>query len=154
MTIGASGGASIGADFLKSDISNISNEGKKSFDGQWVNSFYNIQSSASAETEGRTYDVSDGLPDDNYNYEVMVRVWANTGATNGNKHQISLKSDVLTNQAYVVAAVNFGGTAGTQISTAIIPIGAARTLIMQPYGDNTGNYGMAIIAYRRIGTNN
>lgn len=138
--------------FLKDDASNLTANGQKVFDGQWVSTLYTIQESAVAETEGREYDISEALPDDNYNYEVMVRAWANTGTTSGNQHQVALKSDILQNQAYACGATSCGGLA-TATSTVIIPVGTQRKLIMQPYPSNTGRYGMAIIAYRRIGTN-
>lgn len=124
--------------------------GGGSVSNPWISTLYTIQSNAPAETEGRTYDISQGLPNDNNNYEVMLRAWATTGATNADSHIISIKSDFLENQAYVVQAVNFGGTKGTQTNTVIIPVGAQRELILIKYAANTGTYGMAIIAYKKM----
>lgn len=141
--------------FMKDDASNLTATGKKVFDGQWIcpNDAIVLESSTAAVTNGKNYDLSKLLPEDNYIYEIMLRGWANTSATTGATHNLSIKTDILKNQAYLCGSKAYTNTAGTDVGTITIPIGTARTLTLQPYPANTGTYGLAIIAYRRIGTN-
>ena len=95
------------------------------------------------------------MPNDGYNYEVMITVGGLTGSKSGDRADVALYSSVLTYQAIRMARA----TAITNNSiiwggTIIMPIGLDRniSILQQTTYSCTVDYFRAV-GYRRIGTN-
>jgi hypothetical protein len=125
------------------------------FDGQWVSDYQQIASGISGtSTYSNDFDLSSYLPDDEYNYEVMLMAGGRTGTTSGNSIQIWVSSSlcpstligygVTRTASYVVAGGNI-----------ILPVGANRqvTLSLTSTSGTATNIFLQTKAYRRIGTN-
>ena len=125
-------------------------------DGQWVDVAYNIASSFTLNSnDTKTYSLASCLPNDGYNYEVMITVGGLTGSKSGDRADVALYSSVLTYQAIRMARA----TAITNNSiiwggTIIMPIGLDRniSILQQTTYSCTVDYFRAV-GYRRIGTN-
>ena len=146
------------------DLSNLSATGTKVIDGQWIRSYLEIASGVSIPANQTTdpYDLSSYLPNDNYQYEVMLTMKTTTGSASGSTAVANVFSDIFDGtssnrdtSALVLSCTNtrtssthLGGSSGT------IPVGTGR------YVKITSTSGVAYTvnsfiahAYRRIGTN-
>jgi hypothetical protein len=131
------------------------------FDGQWTaytRDNYNLIAGATYEvtTERQTVeiDLSNHLPNDEYDYEILVGGEFNTGTANNSNFKMFLSSSIAT-------AVVCLGRASTRVegksfntgSNAIIPIATDRKLYMK-YDctqSNSGTVWLALNCYRRLG---
>lgn len=138
--------------FMKDDASNLSSAGQKVFDGQWVDSYLALTSGSSPTTNFEC-SLSSYLPNDNYNYEILIEAYATSDTTPGHSATISAFSDIITNNVYITQATAVSSTKNTTIGSVIIPIGSARKITFRGYAANAGNFGANILGYRRIGTN-
>ena len=137
---------------LTSDLIN------NAIDGQWVGANLILFSQKTWEVGNNkvTYNLNDIIPNDGYNYEVLVSGDGNTGATNGSQLGCYVKSSILPNYSTVLyrcqtrasSSVCGGGSC-------IIPIGSDHTVSFNMYVDTsaTGNTYGYIMAYRRLGKN-
>ena len=135
------------------DLSNISSS-CKAIDGQWVSSLSTLASNVNIPTTTDIEDdVSSYLPNDNYNYEVLLYANAFSTSTSGSQGRIILQSDIITNSYFLCSfrspAANWIITAG---STSI-PVGTGRKIKVMALSTNSGTFSMEAVAYRRIGTN-
>ena len=124
-------------------------------DGQWIYSNQTLASSVSAPTSGTVeYDLSTYLPNDSYNYEVLVTGFCICGSSAGNLTRISLFSDIITSNTFLCGNKTSSGTnIARGYGTLIMPIGTGRKLKQASYNDNTGTHSIYLMGYRRIGTN-
>lgn len=141
----------------KTDLSNLSSNGKKVLDGQWVYSASTLASSVScpSTSEGKhSYSLSTYLPDDTYSYEVLFDVVAVTNTTAGKIARISLTTDLISSYVEVCFARTASSTYYAAASgSSILPIGTGRTIGDGYWAENSGTYSLRALAYRRIGTN-
>lgn len=146
---------------VNTDLSDLSAAGKKVLDGQWVAiPFSSGQEDAvvynlTAPTSAMTVSLANKLPNDNYNYEVILTGSVSTGTTSGNQTRILLKSSLTSDGAniYLVSAQTRSNASVVAYGTGIIPIGTNRDMTIGAYGSNTGSITIYAVAYRRIGTN-
>lgn len=132
----------------------------KNFDGQWVclTSNMTITSSTTLVKDTTyTYDISSFLPNDEYNYELILSAAGYTGTVSGNTANIYVRSDLNQNAAEgtLIArgmtrtsnTASWGGSinliVGKQRQVHIINTGSA----------NATNVFVLLNAYRRIGKN-
>ena len=126
---------------LNVDCSNLSEAGKKVFDGQWVS--IETTTLLSIKTGTSTVDLSEHLPSDNNNYEIMLLCALD--APNGVAAFIS--SEILPNKMRVCAPVS-----DRSLNTVNFPIGQNRELTIEISG--TANaVSFEMYGYRRLGTN-
>lgn len=137
------------------DGSNMVNS-VKNFDGQWVNSYLQLASSVAISTSAdQTYSLSSYLPNDGYNYEVLVG--ANISVTTNSKYcNIYAHTDLISGSAGIVG----GSKSGTNYSfyscgSAVLIVGTGRTItiIKGSTTNSEGTYTLNVYGYRRIGTN-
>ncbi|MBR1460534.1 hypothetical protein IJ596_02725 [bacterium] len=140
------------------DGSNM-NASVKNFDGQWVSLNNKIANSVTWDntTPAATYDISSYLPNDNYNYEVLISGEVIANATDKKFCTVSLSSDIQTSTVYLAAvrATSSSSTNPTTNGNLIIPVGTGRTITQySSTSTNAGGvYSLWIKGYRRIGTN-
>ena len=142
-------------DVLDDDLSNISSTGQKVLDGAFVESPLQIANGVTYPTGTSTnYDLSTYLPNDSYNYYVLLSGSATTGTTSGNPCNLNLQSDLTSNTYIPTCGTRTRANANTYaIGTIDIPIGTGRRLTVVAQSNLVGQYGITLIGYRRIGTN-
>lgn len=141
------------------DLSNLTSTACTNFDGQWVSSFLQIAYGVTWKTNTAvaTYSLASYLPNDNYNYEVLITGTAATGSTSGNFVTIGLNSDLVDN-GELIAICEARTRTAAQIENrgnAIIPVGTGRYIKQYSSSSSNanGSYSLYALAYRRIGTN-
>lgn len=139
------------------DLNNITNTAKYIFDGQWVNATTNMIYTATTFSSATTYEYSlaNYLPNDGYNYEVIVTAIGATGSTSGNTAEISIGSsfvDHTTNR--VASSVTRTSNTANWGWCGVIPIGTDRKIYIRQIHSSpcTCRY-FRCEAYRRIGSN-
>lgn len=130
----------------------------KNFDGQWVHSkSYLISSTTSLDAQtSRSFDLSSYLPNDNYQYEVIVSVTGTTSTTSGQTFNTWFKSDIFTNTYSFVGTRVTTRTASSMTSgaTVAIPVGTGRSIAIYNGSSAAGSITeLWLSGYRRIGTN-
>ena len=126
---------------LNVDCSNLSEAGKKVFDGQWVS--IEATTLSSIKTGTSTVDLSEHLPSDNNNYEIMLLCALD--AVNGVVAFIS--SEILPNKIRVCSPES-----QRSLNTVNFPIGQNRELTIEISG-TANNASFVMYGYRRLGTN-
>lgn len=135
------------------DLSNI-NASCKAIDGQWVASPLALAEGTSNPTSTAiSYDLSSYLPNDNYNYEVIVAGLVYTGTTSGNAARLTLYTDIITTSTYICGCNTRTASTQRAYGSMIMPVGSERTLTVGTYDSNTGTFHLNLRGYRRIGTN-
>lgn len=136
------------------DLSNI-NSSCKSLDGQWVDYRLLLANGVSSPSStDDVYDLSTYLPNDNYKYEVLVSLQANSGTSSGNIATIYLKTDIVQGGSiYGARALTRTSSLNSVFSFGVIPVGTGRKITVPAVTSNTGSYYLVLNAYRRIGIN-
>ena len=129
------------------DLSNLSDSGKKVVDGQWIQAYHEL---STAKTKG-TYniDLSTYLPNDSYSYELsmyfFIKNTSNTGYTTA-----SIKTE------FYPEAMTFADVEGAygrfQYSIFNVIVPSTRTFTLE-LKQNASSCILKMLAYRRIGTN-
>ena len=139
-------------------LSNLSSTGQKVIDGQWVYSPLLIADSVNWDNTSSdvSYSLTNYLPNDSYNYEVLVTGFVTTGTTSGQFITIGLYSDIIIDNIVYLCTARTRTTSYNEASgNAIIPVGSGR--YVKQYHSNSGNakgsYTIRLLGYRRIGTN-
>lgn len=142
-------------------ISNISANsstvtiGGNNFNGQWVRKWSTIYDATSMAAKATVaLDLSSYLPNDNYNYEVLLDAYARSGEVNGNTVNISIGG--ITSDAVIASTETHSGNNNTKnnIGNLRMPVGTNRKLNVTNYGNAaSGTTNIRLMAYRRIGTN-
>lgn len=136
------------------DGSNMVNS-VKNFDGGWVDSRLIIANNVSTPTTSNTiYDLSSYLPNDGYDYEVLLSLQVTSGTTSGNVATLYFQTDVINaGHIYGARAVTRTNSSNTVFSFGTAPVGTGRTITVIANSGNTGTYYLILNAYRRLGTN-
>lgn len=124
----------------------------KNFDGQWVVSLLQANSATAIGTV--TIDLSSYLPQDNYNYEVMVNIYLYSNPSSGNT-MMYLNSDIIDNSdIWYTRVASANANSRTQYNRFIIPVGSGRWL-KRTISEQAATVSCAVtlLGYRRIGTN-
>lgn len=136
------------------ELSNLSSEGQKVIDGQWVESSSILASNISAPTStDLEYSLASYLPNDGYNYEVLFTGQATSGASSGNVCNIHLKTDIIADYVLFARAITKTTSNNSTYGTCILPVGTNRKATVVAYSANTGAFYLYARGYRRIGTN-
>ena len=120
-------------------------------DGQWIAKAQTICNGRTSETSNKNWTLN--LPNDSYNYEVILVGAVTTGTTSGNQARIILNSSIITGNVYICNAQTRTSSNITTYASVIFPIGSNHTLTVVGWGSNTGAYSLYLCGYRRIGTN-
>lgn len=131
---------------LNVDCSNLSEAGKKVFDGQWVlTELHAICVNTSVSVPGAAFNISDYLPDDGNDYEILCLFSAKTSAESAmGIFQDSSKTKLI---GWAAAAPAY--FMGVSI---IVPIlNGSRSIYLS---GASGSVNCSFLGYRRLGTNN
>lgn len=135
------------------DLSNLSSTGQKVIDGQWVYNKTQIANNTHLTTTAQTYDMSSYLPNDSYDYEVLLGGSVTSGSSSGNRGYITLKSDISSYVELAYAQTRSNSTI-TAYGNCIIAVSTGRTLTIAGItSPNNSTFILYIEGYRRIGTN-
>ena len=127
---------------------------KTEVDGQWVPAAQNVlQNVGVAARSERTIDLSNYLPNDGHNYEVIIVAWVKTGATSGYEVALNIYNEFLPELRWVTAVTR---TSNNNQATGVmtLPIGQERNFTLKSATDYPFDLvSDGIRSYRRIGTN-
>lgn len=122
-------------------------------DGQWVKLDQIIMNNVNLNgTSTLTYTLP--LPNDGYDYEVLLSGSAITGTTSGNAIVLQLSSNIVGSN--IICWTTNRGTSGISARTGgngIIPVSSSHKIFVSRGDDYTGTASLYMRAYRRIGTN-
>lgn len=125
-------------------------------DGKWTPKYSSIASSVSWGSTAITYSLSDYLPRDNFNYEVLIGSTITTGSSSGNFVAITINNDLLGVATFAGFAITRSSASAVDACTIILPVSTDRSFVV---GASTGSsnavgtYSLRAVAYRRIGNN-
>ena len=131
---------------MNADLSNLTSDGKLVIDGQWVGKTAILTQSVTAgET---TIDMSEYLPNDSYQYEVLILV--SLGDTGENL--LKVYSDIIPVGTLGLDMASSGCYNGGYMT---LPVGTGRKIYQHlDAAAASNNYrGIEALAYRRLGTN-
>lgn len=135
------------------DLENVSdNTSCIAIDGQWVNSLLLITGSTTSIAVGSySFSLSEYLPNDNYNYEVMFHLYTTANATTA----ATVTTDIFTIHASAsYAQASYSSSGGTrQVNDFILPVGTNRTVNLEIVTNDFTTLHLRAFGYRRIGTN-
>jgi len=126
-------------------------------DGQWVNVNVQLVDNVTyPTTEDLTYDLSNILPNDNNNYEILLVGSVITGSTSGDDVTLGVQSDILNGHysSCICGARTRTNSTVYSYGTVILPISTSRNLYVKHSSTYEGTFTLRIVGYRRIGTNN
>lgn len=132
----------------KADVSTVVNT---RFDGQWVSSIRTL--STATAVGDYTMDLSDYLPNDNYDYEVILNIKSYRSSTSGSSDIYIYSDDFPTNLSNGNQVINVGANARVGTNRFIFPICLNRKVYMKIEIGNLSENTLTVLAYRRIGTN-
>ena len=126
-------------------------------DSQWVLGRVTLASDVVWNSSSPTveYDLSDFLPKDDYNYEVLFATVGYTGSVSGNFIALTFQTDMLPNviifgqaRTRTASSVDCGGCC-------VLPVGSGRKISKGTSGSSNANgtYTLYAYGYRRLGKN-
>ena len=118
---------------------------KTAVDGQWVKKIIMLSTATAAGTY--ELDLSTLLPNDDYSYEVIIGY----AFADSDTRTIDIYSNLIPQGTAPLARITSGGTQAN--GRTIIPVGVDRILYLSISGAIDSNFGVEMLAYRRIGTN-
>ena len=132
------------------DLSNLSDSGKKVIDGQWVSKSETLSTATAVGTY--TIDLSSYLPNDNYNYEVYICCIASVHTQN--LSSVYFSSSIIEKSGFfkIIQGAN-GGSYGYGSNSVILPIDSDHIFNFIISGAKLNSNSLTLKAYRRIGTN-
>ena len=138
------------------NLSNLSATGNKVLDGQWVASHLLAVSETSlTATTPLEISLAQYLPNDNYNYEVLVSVVASSDTTSAHWAPVYVGTDITDFEYIAMCAFQNVNAAKAYFGGAcVLPFGTGRKLyVTRSSSYYTKIYEMHFTGYRRIGTN-
>ena len=149
--------ASLNLNMSASGVASCSFPNTTCVDGQWVKKSSTLENQVSyaVGTNSKNFDLSSYLPNNNYNYEVMIQAEGNTGGSSGASIILRLSSDIMTDNMVIYRVVTRASGSAASGGTIIIPVGTGRTITRQAEVSTaaTGKAYLWLKGYRRIGTN-
>lgn len=126
---------------------------KDEIDGQWVKKQV-VLIEQNATTSEMFFDLSSYLPNDGYDYNVLVEAVCYTGTTSGNYMTVYISSDV-TNGIGICRARTRTAAALEALGSALIPVSKGRFFTLNGSTNSAfkGSRTIVLHGYRRIGTN-
>jgi len=118
----------------------ITKNGNAIIQNPWVYNYLELALNAGYNSSVLSYDLSNYLPNDNCNYEILISA---ISVGNGN-NQLSIKTDIMINNVFICKS-GYGNAGGS----AIIIVGTGRFLEKQTDYQN-GTYNLYLHAYRKI----
>ena len=118
----------------------ITKNGNAIIQNPWVYSYLELAVSAGYNSSVLRYDLSNYLPNDNCDYEILISA-ISIGNTN---NQLSIKTDIMINNVFICKS-GYGNAGGS----AIVIVGTGRFLEKQT-DYQSGTYNLYLHAYRKI----
>lgn len=133
---------------LDTNLSNITDAGKKVFDGKWEFSYYELHTATSK--GDYTLDLSEYLPDDNYDYEVEFLFYVRQSSSASEMTKIYVYNP--TNLSEKVALVR-AHAAREDSSSIRLPIRVDDRSLKINIEEKADTVNVSALSYRRLGTN-
>lgn len=121
------------------------------FDGHWVDVDIPIASNIYIDTAQVSYNLSEYLPDDDYDYECYLHGECTTADSVGAYINLCVSSDILTVGSAICAAITNTTNSVTSMGQATIPVGVERILNVASNDSGNGNYSINLRGYKRLG---
>lgn len=136
------------------DLSNISDNAKAIFDGQWVTTDIELCNQFTADMSLEV-DISQYIPNDGYNYELQLTALGSTGTSSGNYLSVFVSTHLMTDSICMFRAITRTSSTMYAGGNGIIAIGTDRRIKIRNTGTatTTGSNYIHIRGYRRLGTN-
>lgn len=141
----------INASKVQESILQLKDSLKTMLDGDIVPVGVTLASNATISANRVTYDISNILPKDDYNYEVMVCGQVLTKATKGSYVNLYVTSDIQTNSIFVSGIVAASAYQVNTMGCALVVVGKQRILNVEPNTSGTGTYYLYVQNYKRLG---
>lgn len=126
----------------------------KCCDGQWVAADAAIASGVSISgSSDLEYNLTTNLPNDSYNYEILLGCTLVTGSSNGDNGFLLIRTDIITTDVYIARATTWTNHAAYAAGAVILPVSASRKLYVYRNTAYTASVNITLRGYRRIGTN-
>ena len=130
--------------------------GGPNFDGRWISKTSQLLSVSTIEAKGTIeIDVSEYLPSDNYQYEVLLygNIWTKTSS--GNSAELIIGSDIIEDEWYLCRRNTRAAYGNADASSLIVPVGIGRKIIARNgiSAVASGSASLTAVAYRRVGIN-
>lgn len=122
-------------------------------DGKWVSSGFTLLSSVEFATNTtKTIDISSYLPNDKNTYEVLISIYANTGATIGDSCLVYATTDIITSRVCLGRVITRTSSSALCGSTTILPVGSKRTITIlnSESAVGTSSIGAFLCGYRGV----
>lgn len=140
-------------DAANQSLSNLNSTGQNKIDGAFVNTDGTIATNVSLNgTTALSYTLS-FLPNDNYNYEVLIVASVLTGATSGNQVTAGVFSDLITASVGVCRAQTRTSSVVTSAGAVWLPVSNSHKIYVERKTGYNGTGSFYYEGYRRIGTN-
>jgi hypothetical protein len=122
------------------------------FDGAWVSKNIALAGSggASFSSSNVVYDLSEYLPNDGYNYEVIVSSYISTAAKSGSYACVYIGSDIMTSSIYLSACITRTSSNAQTAGSVVCPVGYGRYIFVEGTS-SSGSYSLYVRGYRRLG---
>ncbi|MBQ5900869.1 MAG: hypothetical protein IIW86_03300 [Clostridia bacterium] len=121
-------------------------------DGRWIPASQTIVSDANVNGSSKLpYTLN--LPNDGYDYEVIIVANIATGTTSGNAVTAQVTSDLQDNWMNIARARTRTASAMNSAGTAIVPVSSSHKLYLTRDTGYNGTVTLYMRAYRRLGTN-
>ena len=123
-------------------------------DGQWISKSLTVVTDVTAPVSTNiTYSLANYLPNDGYNYEVLICGSVITSSTSGSIVRCYVASSILTSSVHLIAVQTRSSSSVFAEASCVLLIGPDRTLILDSFSGNAGKINLYLRGYRRIGTN-
>ena len=130
---------------------------KTMVDGGFVTNRVVIASGVATSSSDTTYDISGYLPNDGYNYDVLITGYAAPSSSAVQKFvSINLRTDIITENVGVTQGrCQVSGKAADNYGSIWLPVGQERKVIAatNTSSNYSGTYSLILLGYRRLGTN-
>lgn len=129
---------------------------KMDVDGQWKTLDVELISKFTTDMNV-DIDLSEYIPNDGYNYEILLDAMGVTGATSGNYLSVVVKSSILMGDITLFRAITRTSSSAYGGGNGILPIGTDRKITITNFGNASStassSNNVKIRAYRRLGKN-
>jgi hypothetical protein len=124
------------------------------FDGQFTNAYLELANSVVFDAkESKSYSLSAYLPNDNYNYKIILSGTVASSSTSGQTLDFRITTDLITNPFWLARLRPITSSSLFGSYTFEVPVGTNRTINIVNGGSPSTLDSLRVYGYRRIGTN-
>ena len=121
------------------------------FDGEWISVAYTIASDVQISTSRVTYDITEMLPKDGYDYEVLFYGTTLSAATSGSYVNLYISTDTMMSLVGICGSRSRTNATIYNVGNGILPVSHGRYVTVDGNTTGSGTYHLYIRGYRRLG---